>query len=83
MAEDRITQMTIPRDRTALPARESWPEVGTTLFADDPEAARDHGSFDGPTNEQRPPGGDRAAAPGRHPDCDAFCGEARPDALTF
>ena len=38
MTEDRIiTQMTIPRDRTALPARELWPEVGTTLFADDPE----------------------------------------------
>jgi hypothetical protein len=49
MTEDRIiTRMTIPRDRTALPARELWPEVGTTLFADDPEAARDHGS-DGPT----------------------------------
>jgi hypothetical protein len=27
---------------------ELWPEVGTTLFADDPEAARDHGS-EGPT----------------------------------
>jgi hypothetical protein len=49
MTEDRIiTQMTIPRDRTALPGRELWPEVGTTLFADDPEAVRDHGS-DGPT----------------------------------
>jgi hypothetical protein len=49
MTEDRIiTQMTIPRDRTALPAREPWSEVGSTLFADDPEAARDHGS-DGPT----------------------------------
>lgn len=49
MAEDRIiTEMTIPRDRTALPVRERWPEVGTTLFADDPVAARDHGSFDGP-----------------------------------
>ena len=49
MAKDRIiTQMTIPRDRTALPAREPWPEVGAKLFADDPEAARDHGS-DGPT----------------------------------
>jgi len=51
MGEDRIitlTQMTIPRDRTALPAREPWPEVGTTLFADDLEAARDHGS-DGST----------------------------------
>jgi hypothetical protein len=32
MAEDRIiTEMTIPRDRTALPVRERWPEVGTTL----------------------------------------------------
>ena len=51
MAEDRIiTQMTIPRDRQALPAREPWPEVGVTLFADDPKAARDHGSFNGPTN---------------------------------
>jgi hypothetical protein len=50
MAEDRIiTQMTIPRDQTALPASAPWPEVGTTLFADDPEAARDHGSFDGTT----------------------------------
>jgi hypothetical protein len=50
MAEDRIiTEMTIPRDRTALPANAPWPEVGTTLFADDPEAARDHGSFDGTT----------------------------------
>jgi hypothetical protein len=49
MAEDRIiTQMTIPRDRIALPAGEPWPEVGTALFADDSEAARDHGS-DGPT----------------------------------
>jgi hypothetical protein len=49
MAENHIlTQMTIPLDRIALPAREPWPEVGTTLFADDPEAARDHGS-DGPT----------------------------------
>lgn len=44
-----ITRMTIPRDRTAPLAREPWPEVGATLFADDPEAARDHGSFDGPT----------------------------------
>ncbi len=52
MTEDRvITQMTKPRDRTVLPAREPWPEVGATLFADDPEAARDHGSFDGPQNE--------------------------------
>jgi hypothetical protein len=49
MAEDRIiTRMTRPRDRTALPAREPWPKAGTTLFVDDPEAARDHGS-DGPT----------------------------------
>jgi hypothetical protein len=52
MAEDRIiTRMTKPRYRTALPACESWPQVGTTLFADDPEAARDHGSLDDPTNE--------------------------------
>jgi hypothetical protein len=49
MTEDRvITQRTIRRDRTAFPARELWPEVGTALFADDPEAARDHGS-DAPT----------------------------------
>jgi hypothetical protein len=48
MAEDRIiTKMTIPRDRTA-PSREPWPEIGTALFADDPAATRDHGSFDGP-----------------------------------
>jgi hypothetical protein len=52
MAEDRIvTQTNIPRDRTALPPREPWPEIGTTLFADDPEAARDRGSFDGTPNE--------------------------------
>jgi hypothetical protein len=51
MAEDRIlTQMPVPRDRRALPTREPWPEAGVTLFADDREAARDHGSFDGPTN---------------------------------
>jgi hypothetical protein len=50
MIEDRIiTPMTIPRDRQTLPAREPWPEVGARLFADDPEATRDHGSFDGPT----------------------------------
>jgi hypothetical protein len=50
MTEDRIiTQMTIPRDQTRLSARELWSEVGTTLFVDDPEAARDHGSFDGST----------------------------------
>ena len=50
MDEDRIiTQMTKPRDRQALPAREPWPELGVALFAVDPEAARDHGSFDGPT----------------------------------
>jgi hypothetical protein len=52
MAEDRtITQVTVPRDRTALPACEPWPEVGTTLFADDPAAALDRGSFDGTPNE--------------------------------
>jgi hypothetical protein len=34
-----------------------------------------------PQIEQRPPGGDRAAAPGRHLDSGAFGGEARPDAL--
>jgi hypothetical protein len=50
MIEDRIiTQITIPRERQALPAREPRPEVGASLFADDPEAARDHGSFNGPT----------------------------------
>ena len=50
MTEDRtITQMTVLRDWTAFPAREPWPEAGTTLFVDDPEAARDCGSFDGPT----------------------------------
>ena len=49
MGEDRIIPRIIP-DQTALPARGApWPEVGTTLFADDPEAARDHGSFDGTT----------------------------------
>jgi hypothetical protein len=49
MTEEGITTQTIkPRDQAALPAREPWPEVGTALFADDPEAARDRGSFDGP-----------------------------------
>jgi hypothetical protein len=50
MTEDRVVpRMSIPRDRPALPTREPWPEIGTALFADDPEAARDRGSFDGPT----------------------------------
>jgi hypothetical protein len=50
MTEDRIiTRTSTPRDRRAPPAREPWPEIGTALFADDPEAARDRGSFDGPT----------------------------------
>jgi hypothetical protein len=48
MTEDRIITP-VPRDRTARPARQPWPEVGTKLFADDPEAARCHGSLDGPT----------------------------------
>jgi hypothetical protein len=52
MTEDRInTQRTIPPNRPARPARQPWPEVGTKLFADDPEAVRYHGSTDGPTNE--------------------------------
>jgi hypothetical protein len=47
MTEDRIiTQTTIPRDRTASHARRLWPEVGTKLFADEPEAARDHESVE-------------------------------------
>jgi hypothetical protein len=51
MAEDRIVaQVTKPRDWQSFPAREPWPEVGVTLFSVDPEAARDHGSFDGPTD---------------------------------
>jgi hypothetical protein len=60
MAEDRIIpQMNIPHHRQALPAREPWPEVGVTLFADDREAARDHGSFDGPTSFEIVPAGSR------------------------
>lgn len=49
MTEDRIITQMVPCDRTARPASQPWPEVGTKLFADDPEAARHRGSFDGPT----------------------------------
>jgi hypothetical protein len=50
MTEDRIiTRTAIPRDSTARAARRPRREVGTKLFVDDPAAAHDHGSFDGPT----------------------------------
>ena len=50
MTEDRIiTRITIPRDSTARAARRPRSAIGPKLFVGDPAAARDHGSFDGPT----------------------------------